>query len=140
MNESEITILAKEGYFKGDLLDATFEETHISWVILTKLFVFKIKKPVKLSFLNFSTKAKRKKFCEKEIQLNQRLSNIYIDVVPICNHRNSWHIGGKKGEVKDYAIWMKRLRSDKKMDFMLRRKQVKKESIFSLAKVVASFH
>lgn len=140
MNESEITILAKEGYFKGDILNATVEETHISWVILTKQFVFKIKKPVKLSFLDFSTKAKRKKFCEEEVLLNRRLSKIYLDVVPICDYNNSWYIGGHQGVVKDFAIRMKRLRSDKKMDKLLRRRQVKKENIISLAKAVASFH
>jgi aminoglycoside phosphotransferase family enzyme len=140
MNESEITTLAKAGYFNGDLLEGTVEETHISWIILTKRFVFKIKKPVKLSFLDFSTKTKRKRFCEREVILNRRLSKIYLDVVPIYNHANSWHIGENKGFVKEYAVRMKRLRSDRKMDNMLKRKQVKKENILSLAKAVASFH
>jgi aminoglycoside phosphotransferase family enzyme len=140
MTESEILTLAESGYFNGKLINGKVEETHISWVILTKHLVFKIKKPVKLSFLDFSTRTKRKKFCKQEIQLNKRLSNIYMDVVPICKYRNSWHIGKNKGEVKDYAVRMRRLQSDKKMDIMLRRQQAKKENILSLAKAVASFH
>lgn len=140
MNDSEITTLAKEGYFNGDVLEGTVEETHISWIILTKRFAFKIKKPVKLTFLDFSTKTKRRRFCKREVILNRRLSKIYLDVVPIYNHANSWQIGGHNGVVKDYAVRMKRLSSDKKMDKMLERNQVKKDNILSLAKAVASFH
>ena len=140
MNESEITILAEKGHFKGSRLNGTVEETHISWIILTKHFAFKIKKPVKLSFLDFSTLAKRKFYCEREVQLNLRLSRIYLDVVPVYNYRNSWNIGRGRGEVKDYAVRMRRLKSDKKMDAMLRHQQVKTEDILSLAKTVTAFH
>jgi aminoglycoside phosphotransferase family enzyme len=69
-----------------------------------------------------------------------RLSRIYIDVVPVYDDGNSWNIGGGKGKVKEYAVRMKLLRPDKKMDTMLRQQQVKKENILSLAKTVAAFH
>jgi aminoglycoside phosphotransferase family enzyme len=58
-------------------------ETHISWVILTSQFAYKIKKPVRFSFLDFSTPERRKTACEEELRLNRRLSDIYLDVVPV---------------------------------------------------------
>ncbi|MDH3352815.1 MAG: hypothetical protein OEM51_14810, partial [Gammaproteobacteria bacterium] len=60
-------------------------ETHISWVILTGHFAYKIKKPIKLEFLDFSSLALRKHFCDEELRLNRRWSpELYLDVVPIC--------------------------------------------------------
>ena len=59
-------------------------ETHISWVFIASPFVFKVKKPLSLGFLDFSTLEKRRHFCERELKLNRRLApEIYLDVVPI---------------------------------------------------------
>src|SRR5262245_8101309 len=59
-------------------------ETHISWVFLTGKHAFKIKKPVKLPFVDFSTLELRRRFCEEELRLNRRLApQIYLGVVPI---------------------------------------------------------
>ena len=59
-------------------------ETHISWVILTGPYAYKIKKPVNLGFLDFSTLAKRHQFCDEELRLNRRFApQLYIDVVAI---------------------------------------------------------
>ena len=60
-------------------------ETHISWVILTDDYVYKIKKPILLDFLDFRDLGRRKYYCEEEIRLNQPWApDIYVDVVPIC--------------------------------------------------------
>ena len=59
-------------------------ETHISWVILTGPYAYKIKKPVDFGFLDFSTLEKRRHFCEEELRLNQRTApSIYLEVLPI---------------------------------------------------------
>src|SRR6266705_2071921 len=59
-------------------------QTHISWVFITSPFVFKVKKPVNLGFLDFSTLEKRRHFCQRELELNRRLAlDIYLEVVPI---------------------------------------------------------
>src|SRR5881227_363604 len=59
-------------------------QTHISWVFIASPFVFKVKKPLSLGFLDFSTLEKRRHFCERELKLNRRLApEIYLDVVPI---------------------------------------------------------
>ena len=59
-------------------------ETHISWVLLTGEVAYKIKKPVDFGFLDFSTLALRRRFCEEEVRLNRRFAeSLYVDVVPI---------------------------------------------------------
>ncbi len=59
-------------------------ETHISWVILTGKFAYKIKKPVKFDFVDYSTLELRRFYCQQELELNRRLApNLYLDVVPI---------------------------------------------------------
>ena len=50
-------------------------ETHISWVFLTGEYAYKVKKPVDLGFVDFSTPERRKFFCEEELRLNQRIPN-----------------------------------------------------------------
>jgi aminoglycoside phosphotransferase family enzyme len=71
-------------------------ETHISWVILTGTFAYKIKKSVKLDFLDFSTLRQRRYFCEEELRLNQRMApQLYLDVVPICGSEKNPQVGGE---------------------------------------------
>lgn len=61
-------------------------ETHISWVLLAGSLAYKLKKPVRLPFLDFTTLAARRHFCEEEVRLNRRLApSLYLDVVDICD-------------------------------------------------------
>ncbi len=82
--------------------------THISHVLLVGDCAYKIKKPVDLGFLNFSTLVRRKHFCEEEIRLNRRLApDIYRDVVSITGPVECPHFDGD-GEVLEYAVRMRR--------------------------------
>src|SRR5688572_24290804 len=109
MNELEVKAIIDSRSFPGSET-GKLVETNISWVILTKRFAFKIKKPFSFSFLDFSTLAKRKYFCERELHLNSRLAkDVYLDVIPIRQNGNKIFIGGKKGKIIDYAVQMKRL-------------------------------
>lgn len=79
-------------------------ETHISWVLLTGEYAYKIKKPVKLPFLDFSTLDLRKHFCAEELRLNRRFApQLYLEVVPISGTRASPIIGGA-GPPIEYAV------------------------------------
>ncbi|CAD5265137.1 MULTISPECIES: phosphotransferase [unclassified Imperialibacter] len=140
MKQAEIHELAKQGMYHGEPLKGKIEETHISWVILSRKHVFKIKKPVKLSFLDFSTLTKRKHFCEREIKLNEQYTDIYLSTLPIRFQKNSWYIGGRKGKLIDYAVLMKRMASAKRMDKVLLGSGATEYNIRALAKVIASFH
>ncbi len=79
-------------------------ETHISWVILTGDYAYKIKKAVDLGFLDFATLARREHFCREEVRLNRRLApDWYLDVVPITGEVDSPRIGGS-GEPIEWAV------------------------------------
>jgi len=140
MKESDVRKMAVEGTFEGKPLHGKVEETHISWVILTRKDAFKIKKPVKLSFLDFSTLELRRQKCEREIELNSRFSKIYLSVLPIRLVNDNWRIGGNDGELIDYSVHMKRMASSKKMDILLKAGKVKHEAMKALALEVVRFH
>ena len=87
-------------------------ETHISWVLLTGLRAYKIKKPLKLAFVDFSTLERRRHFCEEELRLNRRLApELYLRVVPITGTVNAPQIDGD-GPVIDYAVQMRQFNKD----------------------------
>ena len=128
---------------EGILPDAyrEFVETHVSWVILCDRFAYKIKKPVQYSFLDFSTIEKRKYFCEREIQLNKRLTEgIYLDVQPICETAGRFVMGSDLGALIEYAVRMFRQDQDKQMDRLLMRNKVTVTDIRNIAEKIASFH
>ncbi|WP_439585616.1 hypothetical protein [Dyadobacter bucti] len=140
MNEREIHVLAEKGIYNGKPLCAQLEETHISWILLTDTLAFKIKKPVKLSFLDFSELSTRKALCEKELVLNKRFSSIYLKVLPVTNHENGLEIGGLLGKPVDYAVMMKRLPTEKRMDHLLSKGKVGSKEMIALAEKIAQMH
>jgi uncharacterized protein len=84
-------------------------QTHISWVFIASPFVFKVKKPVNLGFLDFSTLEKRHYFCQREIELNRRLCpEIYLGAVAIYKTTSGFSFNGE-GEIVEYAVKMKEL-------------------------------
>jgi len=87
-------------------------QTHISWVFIASPFVFKVKKPVNLGFLDFSTLEKRHYFCQREIELNRRLCpEIYLDAVPIYEAASSFSFK-PRGKTVEYAVQMRELPHD----------------------------
>lgn len=140
MTQQQVNQLAAKGIFRGRKLRGKIVETHISWVILSGHYAFKIKKPIKLPFLDFSTLSKRSKLAHHEIKVNRRLTDIYQEVVPVKFSDNKFLLGHPTGRVIDYAVQMKRLAAPKRMDVMLEKNKVDDEDIFRLAKKIASFH
>jgi aminoglycoside phosphotransferase family enzyme/predicted kinase len=87
-------------------------ETHISWVLLAGEFAYKLKKPVRLGFLDFTTLESRWHFCAEELRLNARLApELYLAVVPVCGEAHAPRLDGP-GPVLDYAVKMHRLPAD----------------------------
>jgi len=83
--------------------------THVSVVFLAGPYAYKVKKPVNLGFLDFSSLEKRRHFCEQEIHLNRRLSpSVYLDVVPIARTSKGIQLE-VQGEIVDWAVKMERL-------------------------------
>ncbi len=84
-------------------------QTHISWVFVAPPFVFKLKKPVNLGFVDFSTLEKRHHFCERELELNRRLCpEVYLGVLPIFSSGNDFSFS-PGGELAEYILKMKEL-------------------------------
>lgn len=137
MNAKEIERLVSEGLFPGKKTGVSWVETHISWVILTDEFAFKIKKPVRFDFLDFSTLELRQHFCEEELRLNQRLApKMYLGVLPISEAG----IGETEGPVLDYALQMHRMDNSREMDKLLLSGGVNALDLEHLASLLANFH
>ena len=85
-------------------------QTHISWVFFASPFVYKVKKPVNLGFLDFSTLEKRHHFCAREVELNRRLSpEIYLGVTPIYENEDGFSFAKTIGKIVEYAVKMREL-------------------------------
>ncbi|MFM6924042.1 MAG: hypothetical protein ACKOU7_00945 [Ferruginibacter sp.] len=140
MNKAQIDILLHSKKMKGSS-SWKLVETHISFVLLGRSVAYKFKKEIKYSFLDFSTLKKRKHFCERELELNNRLSKgVYLQVVPVMKHNNSLVIDGKQGKITDYALQMKRMQEAKQMHLMLDKNLVTKKHIKALAVLIRNFH
>jgi uncharacterized protein len=115
-------------------------QTHISAVFLSGTFVYKIKKPVDLGFVDFSTLDARHHFCEEEVRLNQRLApNIYLGVVPVVQTGEQLQFEGK-GEAIEWAVKMQRLPDDATLKERIRRGEIGADLIEALARRIAAFH
>ena len=118
-------------------------QTHISYVLLAGSYVYKIKKPVELGFLDFSTLDKRQVMCREEVRLNRRLApDVYLDVVPIYE-------GGPCGvtltpssgeQPVEYAVKMRRLSEDTMLPSLLQANDVPRELLAALGHRLADFH
>jgi hypothetical protein len=114
-------------------------ETHISWVFLTGRYAYKIKKPLKLPFLDFSSLKRRRHFCFEELRLNRRLApELYLDVVPIGGPPQSPRIGRKPAI--EYAVKMREFDSDARLDRQLKADRVPRSAIVAFAERLAEFH
>ena len=115
-------------------------ETHISLVFLTDHYAYKIKKPLNLGFLDFSTLDQRRFYCEQEFTLNRRLSSgVYLEVVTL--RRDDQHYTfSTHGQLIEYALKMRRLPSDRSLEVLLQRGEVTPEMMRGIARRLAVFH
>jgi aminoglycoside phosphotransferase family enzyme/predicted kinase len=115
-------------------------ETHISWVLLTGSYAYKLKKPVDFGFVNFTTLERRKFFCEEELRLNQRLAPAwYLGVVTITGTIERPRLGGP-GQVIEYAVKMKQFPHDARLDLVLARGDLTPERLDAEVAAIADFH
>lgn len=122
-----------------DVMAVTLVETHISWVLLTGQIALKIKKPVKLPFLDFSSAEARRRYCEEEIRLNRRLApDLYLDVVSIGGTRDDPVLD--REPAFDYAVRMREFPADARLDRQIASKAVSETDIAELAELIGEFH
>ncbi|MCW1382949.1 hypothetical protein OLX02_08940 [Novosphingobium sp. KCTC 2891] len=116
-------------------------ETHMSFVFIAGDWVYKIKKPVRLGMIDFTTLAARRRNCERELTLNRRLApGVYREVMPIVRRPDGDLALAGEGEVIEWAVVMRRLDDDRLLDHMLAQGTVHPADIARLGKVLADFY
>ncbi len=119
-------------------------QTHISFVFLAGELAYKIKKPIRFSFLDYSTIAMRRHFCEEEVRLNRRLApSTYLGVVPILAGKKGFRLGDlndRTAEAVEVAVEMHRLPESQMLDALLREGKAGEEEIRAIARKLAAFH
>jgi hypothetical protein len=143
MTKNDILQLCADDYMPVGEPCQALMETHISWVLLSENFAFKIKKPVSYTFVNFSSLEKRQYSCQRELLLNRRLApDVYLDVVSIFQSKGrfTFRSGDPSAEVADFAVCMRRLDNARRMDVLLLAGAVTIPDMARLGSSLVSFH
>ncbi|MBL8260263.1 MAG: AAA family ATPase [Candidatus Competibacteraceae bacterium] len=116
-------------------------QTHISHLLLAGDFAYKIKKPVDLGFLNFTSLERRKYYCAAELRLNRRLApQLYLGCLPITGDPAHPIFGGDERDAIEYAVQMRRFPQDALLDRVLSAGQLNARHVGALARRLAEFH
>src|SRR5215207_10797255 len=114
--------------------DTTSEvrETHISLVVLFGDRVYKLKKPVRLDFVDLSTREARERICHREVALNRRIApDVYLGVADVV---------GPDGNVCDHLVVMRRMPDDRRLSTLVRSGRDVDADLWHLAHLLAAFH
>ena len=140
LDTSLVDSLMSPAAFNHPVTSVELIETHISWLILTDTYVYKLKKPIVLDFLNFGDLEHRKFFCDEEIRLNKPWApGIYLDVVPVSldNGQAQFSAGGTP---VDYAVRMRRFDQEMRLDAQLEHGKLAAADMQELASSIAARH
>jgi aminoglycoside phosphotransferase family enzyme len=136
----KVAFLASPTSYRERVASVTCRETHMSWVFLTEDKVYKLKKPVRFPYLDFSTLARRETACRAEISLNRRLApDVYLCVEPLVATSSGLSIGGE-GEVVDWLVVMRRLDERWALDRMIEDERVKRRQLARVVHVLGHFY
>ncbi len=126
--------------YDHDVGDVRMLQTHISWILLTGPFAYKIKKPVDLGFVDYTDLERREHFCREEIRLNQRLApDLYRSVVPITGSPEAPRMDGD-GEPFEYAVKMVQFDQEDLLSRKLERGELTADPLDELGRIAADFH
>jgi uncharacterized protein len=135
-----IKALLKPENYPHPVQQVELVETHISWLLLAGEFVYKIKKPITLPFLDYSTLEKRHRCCEAELRLNQRYaSDIYLDVVAVVGSPENPRFSGDGAPI-EFAVKMHRFDEAGRLDHVSDRGELQPKHVSELAEVIVTFH
>lgn len=135
-----IRSLMAPGCFPAVPGPAELVQTHISWVLLAGDYAYKIKKPVRLPFLDFSTLAQRKACCDDELRLNRRFApDLYLDVVGLYHSHEDPRWSGN-GDPIEYAVRMRRFDESGRLDHLCAQGRLHADHLSDLARTLADFH
>lgn len=135
-----LTALIEAAGFPHPVGRISLIETHISFVVLTGSFAYKIKKAIRLGFLDFSTLTQRHFYCDEELRLNRRLAApLYLEVVAIGGSVEAPRLGDGTPAI-EYAVKMREFAQDCLLDRVLARGDLAPAQLDELARLVADFH
>ncbi len=137
-----VAAMLRSDFYPHHPQDVILVQSHISYVLLAGSEVYKLKKPVRFSFLDFSTLPLRRHFCHEEVRLNRRLAgDVYRGVVTVCREGDAYRLGADDDpSAVEYAVHMRRLPDERMLDRLLERRDVTPMMIEVLAARLAEFH
>jgi len=139
-SESLVQFLMRPDTYPHAPAEVELRETHISWVFLAGPDVYKLKKPVRFEFLDYSTPLARRRMCLAELQLNRRLAkDTYLDVLPITFGPRGLELNGT-GEPIDWVVHMQRLPLELTLDRLILEQRLKPAQLDRLAQRLARFY
>src|SRR5919198_507719 len=128
-----IQALTNRSMYAHQTTEVVVLQTHISWVVLTGPYAYKIKKPVNLGFVDFSTLAQRHFFCQEELRLNRRLApQLYLDVVALYGTPEQPRLHSE-GTPIEYAVKMVQFAQDALLSHLIDADQLQGSHIDRLA-------
>jgi aminoglycoside phosphotransferase family enzyme/predicted kinase len=135
-----IEALSRSSAYAGAVDAVEVHQTHISVVFLAGSLAYKIKKPVRLGFVDYGHVERRRHFCEEEVRLNRRLApEVYLGVVPVTREGEAIRVEGA-GEVLEWAVKMRRLPESATLRARLYGDGVTADAVAELARRLARFH
>lgn len=140
MSQSLIEALQNPALYPHPVAGFEVIETHISWVLLTGDYAYKLKKPVDFGFLDFSSREAREHFCHEELRLNQRSArDLYLEVLPVTGSPEAPQLGGD-GPVVDHLLKMRQFPQSGLLSNVLARGELTPAHIDTLAQRIAELH
>lgn len=137
---SLIAALSDPAAYPFPVTEMAVRQTHISAVFLAGEFAYKVKKPVKLAFLDFSTLELRRHFCDEEVRLNRRLApDVYLGVVPVAARNGGLCFEGAGAPI-DWAVKMRRLPEEATLEHAVLHDEISADQVRPLAQRLAAFH
>jgi len=115
-------------------------QTHVSYVLLTGDYAYKLKKTVNFGFLDYSSVEKRQHFCQEELRLNQRgASELYLEVLPVTLVNGKYQLGGTDEPV-EYVLKMRQFPQEALFSEIFAQGNLQQTHMEELGRVVAKYH
>ncbi len=139
--DTKVTVLKQPATYPDRPAYVDVIETHMSWVFLTMRHAYKLKKPVRYDFLDFSTLAARRRNCEHEVRLNQRLApDVYLGVVALAVDAKGRLVLERSGEAIEWLVKMRRLPAEHMLEHLITGGKVHEADLHPVARMLATFY
>lgn len=138
---TKVAFLRQPTSYPGHPAEVNVIQTHMSWVFLTDRLVYKLKKPVRFEFLDFSTLERRHHDCLEEVRLNQRLARgVYLGIVPLTVDASGRLYLDGEGKPVDWLVKMQRLPRECMLDQVIAARRVEDAEVHTFSQLLVGFY